>query len=448
MMNIDKKNIGILGLGISGYWAAKLAKSMGANVFISDSKLDVNNKYTKELIELGIDIELGSHSKKILNSDLVIKSPGIPSDIHIIKDLSSNNIEIISEIEFAYRLSNLKIIAVTGTNGKTTTVTCLYEVLKKKFNVVKSGNIGTPFSEIIYNENREKYLKTDFCILELSSFQIDDIDTFKPDIAMILNISHDHLDRYKDFLDYCKSKINLFKNMNNDDLIVYNHDDEILFAEIEKIDKKFIEYSLDEKFSSFYLKNKKIESSNSNHSLDINDCKLSGIHNTSNFIGVATIASQLGLKDREIFEALKIFEGLEHRFEMFKEVDNIKFINDSKSTNIASVKVAVESIDKNIILIMGGLPKESDFSAIIDYTRSVKSIIAYGVGSNDIYNSLSDSYEVIKINKFEKAITSAIQLAKRGDSVLMSPGCASYDQFNNFEERGDCFKDIVERHYS
>jgi UDP-N-acetylmuramoylalanine--D-glutamate ligase len=182
--------------------------------------------------------------------------------------------------------------------------------------------------------------------------------------------------------------------------------------------------------------------------LDINDCKLSGIHNTSNFIGVATIASQLGLKDREIFEALKIFEGLEHRFEMFKEVDNIKFINDSKSTNIASVKVAVESIDKNIILIMGGLPKESDFSAIIEYTRSVKSIIAYGVGSNDIYNSLSDSYEVIKINKFEKAITSAIQLAERGDSVLMSPGCASYDQFNNFEERGDCFKDIVERHYS
>lgn len=154
------------------------------------------------------------------------------------------------------------------------------------------------------------------------------------------------------------------------------------------------------------------------------------------------------MKDREIFEALKIFEGLEHRFEMFKEVDNIKFINDSKSTNIASVKVAVESIDKNIILIMGGLPKESDFSAIIEYTQSVKSIIAYGVGSNDIYNSLSDSYDVIKINKFEKAITSAIQLAERGDSVLMSPGCASYDQFNNFEERGDCFKDIVERHYS
>jgi UDP-N-acetylmuramoylalanine--D-glutamate ligase len=447
-MNIDKKNIGILGLGISGYWAAKLAKSMGANVFISDSKFDINKKYAKELIDLGIDIELGSHSKKILNSDLVIKSPGISSDIHIIQDLSSSNIEIISEIEFAYRLSNLKIIAVTGTNGKTTTVTCLYEVLKKKFNVVKSGNIGTPFSEIIYNENRDKNLKTDFCILELSSFQIDDIDTFKPDIAMILNISRDHLDRYKDFLDYCKSKIDLFKNMNDNDLIIYNRDDDILYTEIKKIDKKCREYSLDNKFSSFYLKNKKIESSTSNHSLDINDCKLSGIHNISNFIGVATVASQLGLKDREIFETLKIFEGLEHRFEMFKEIENIKFINDSKSTNIASVKVAVESIDKNIILIMGGLPKESDFSAIMDYSQSIKSIIAYGEGSNDIYNSLSDSYEVIKINKFEKAISSAIQLAERGDSVLMSPGCASYDQFNNFEERGDCFKDIVERHYS
>jgi UDP-N-acetylmuramoylalanine--D-glutamate ligase len=448
IMNLDNKNIGILGLGVSGYSAAKLASSLGANVFVSDSKSDVNDSYMKELTNMGVDIELGLHSEKILNSDLIIKSPGIPNDIEIIQSILDSKTEVISEIEFAYRMSDLKIIAITGTNGKTTTVTCLYEVLKKKFNVVKSGNIGTPFSEIIYKENKYKTLDTDFCILELSSFQIDDIDTFKPDIAMILNISPDHLDRYADFSDYSKSKMNLFKNMKDSDLIIYNHDDNVLCDEVEKRDKIFTAYSLNKNFSIFYLKDKKIESVHSKKNLHIDECELSGIHNISNFIGVATIASHLGLDDKDIFQSLKMFKGLHHRFEIFKQVDGIKFINDSKATNIASVKVAIDSIDRNIVLIMGGLPKESDFSEIIKYSESIKSIIAYGVASDDIYNSLSDSCKVLKIKKFEQAINSAIDLAERGDSVLMSPGCSSYDQFKNFEERGNFFKSIVERHYS
>jgi UDP-N-acetylmuramoylalanine--D-glutamate ligase len=447
-MNLSNKNIGILGLGVSGYSAAKLASSLGANVFVSDSKSDVNDSYIKELTDMGVDIELGVHSRKILNSELIIKSPGIPSDIEIIQSILDSKTEIISEIEFAYRLSDLKIIAITGTNGKTTTVTCLYEVLKKKFNVVKSGNIGTPFSEIVYKENKYKTSNTDFCILELSSFQIDDIDTFKPDIAMILNISRDHLDRYTDFIDYSKSKMNLFKNMKDNDLIIYNHDDPVVCEEVEKRDGVFTAYSLDKSFSIFYLEDRSIESDHSEKNLYIDDCKLSGIHNISNFIGIATIASHLGVDDKDIFESLKIFKGLEHRFEAFKEVDGVKFINDSKATNIASVKVAIDSIDKNIVLIMGGLPKESDFSAIIDCAQSIKSIIAYGKASNDIYNSLSGSCKVVKIEKFEEAINSAINLAVKGDSVLMSPGCSSYDQFKNFEERGDFFKNIVERHYS
>ena len=448
IMNLDNKNIGILGLGVSGYSAAKLASSLGANVFVSDSKSDINDSYMKELTNMGVNIELGLHSEKILNSDLIIKSPGIPNDIEIIQSILDSKTEVISEIEFAYRMSDLKIIAITGTNGKTTTVTCLYEVLKKKFNVVKSGNIGTPFSEIIYKENKYKTLDTDFCILELSSFQIDDIDTFKPDIAMILNISPDHLDRYADFSDYSKSKMDLFKNMKDSDLIIYNHDDNILCDEVEKRDKMFTAYSLNKNFSIFYLKDKKIESVHSKKNLHIDECELSGIHNISNFIGVATIASHLGLDDKDIFQSLKMFKGLHHRFEIFKQVDGIKFINDSKATNIASVKVAIESIDRNIVLIMGGLPKESDFSEIIQYSKSIKSIIAYGVASDDIYNSLSDSCKVLKIEKFEQAINSAIDLAERGDSVLMSPGCSSYDQFKNFEERGNFFKSIVERHYS
>jgi UDP-N-acetylmuramoylalanine--D-glutamate ligase len=265
---------------------------------------------------------------------------------------------------------------------------------------------------------------------------------------MILNISRDHLDRYTDFIDYSKSKMNLFKNMKDNDLIIYNHDDPVLCEEVEKRDGVFTAYSLDKSFSIFYLEDRSIESVHSEKNLYIDDCKLSGIHNISNFIGIATIASHLGLDDKDIFESLKIFKGLEHRFEAFKEVDGVKFINDSKATNIASVKVAIDSIDKNIVLIMGGLPKESDFSAIIDCAQSIKSIIAYGKASNDIYNSLSGSCKVVKIEKFEEAINSAINLAVKGDSVLMSPGCSSYDQFKNFEERGDFFKSIVERHYS
>ena len=343
---------------------------------------------------------------------------------------------------------SMNVVGITGTNGKTTTVTCLYNVLKKEFNVVKSGNIGNPFSEIIYQQNKSKDSSTDFCILELSSFQIDDIDTFKPDIAMILNISRDHLDRYEDFSDYSNSKMGLFKNMTHDDLIIYNHDDSILCDEIEKIDRVFMSYSLDKKFSRFHLDNREIKSSNSDEILKIDDCKISGIHNVSNFIGVATIGSYLGLNDKEIFESLREFEGLRHRFEIFKEINGIRFINDSKATNIASVEVAINSIDSNIILVMGGLPKDSDFSNILQYSDSIKSIIAYGVASDDICASLSDSLEVKKIKKFDEAINYAIDLAEKGDSVLMSPGCASYDQFRNFEERGDFFKNIVERHYS
>ena len=172
------------------------------------------------------------------------------------------------------------------------------------------------------------------------------------------------------------------------------------------------------------------------------------IHNISNFIGVATVCSYLGLNDKEIFQSLREFKGLDHRFEIFKEVNGIRFINDSKATNIASVEVAINSIDNNIILVMGGLPKESDFSKILEYSDSIKFIIAYGVASDDIYKSLSDSLEIKKIKEFEDAINCAINLAEEGDSVLMSPGCASYDQFRNFEKRGDCFKNIIERHYS
>ena len=447
-MNYKNKNIGILGLGVSGYWAAKLAHSLGANVFISDASSNVNNFFVEELKSLGVDVELGSHSNKILNTDLIIKSPGISNNIQIIKKLLEKKLPVISEIEFAHRLSDFKIIAVTGTNGKTTTVTCLYEVLKNDFNVIKSGNIGNPLSETVFKKKNKDNVEIDYCILELSSFQIDDTNSLKPYIALILNISNDHQDRYKNFEDYINSKMKLTRNMNDNDLIIYNYDNEILREKFLDINKNFTSFSLEKEFSKYFLYENKIKSSNSSFELNINECSLLGIHNISNFIGVATLASYLGLNDKSIFKSLKRFKGLNHRFELFKEINGIKFINDSKATNIDSVRVALESIDRNVILIMGGLPKDSNFSEILKFSQSIKSIIAYGSASNQIYDSLSIQCNVLKIEEFDEAVNSSIKLAEKGDLVLMSPGCASYDQFKNFEERGDRFKNIVERYYS
>ena len=442
-MNLEKKNISIIGLGDSGYWSAKLASLLGANVFVSDSKENINEDYIQDLTDLNIKVELGNHSKEVLNSDLIIKSPGVPKNIEILQEAKKNNIQIIGEVEFAYRFSNLELIAITGTNGKTTTVSCLHKILSKKFNVIKSGNIGIPFSKIVYKENKNMITENDFCILELSSFQTEDIQEFKPKIALILNITEDHLDRYDNFTSYCKSKMNLLKNMGKDDLVIYNCDDEVISKEINKINVPCISYSLNKKHSQFYLEDNKIKSSSNENFLLIDDCKIKGVHNISNFIGIATIAKKLDMNDELIFSSLKEFEGLEHRFEFVKEIDGIKFINDSKATNISSVEVAIKSIGKNVLLIMGGLSKDSDFSKILQYHSAIKLIIAYGMAAKDITASLSSSIHVIEQNKFKDAVDNAFALAKEGDSVLLSPACASFDQFDNFEHRGSFFKEIV-----
>ena len=448
-MNLKKTNISIIGLGDSGYWSAKLASLLGANVFVSDSKENINEDYIQDLTDLNIKVELGNHSKEVLNSDLIIKSPGVPKNIDILQEAKKNNIQIIGEVEFAYRFSNLELIAITGTNGKTTTVSCLHKILSKKFNVIKSGNIGIPFSKIVYEENKNMITENDFCILELSSFQTEDIQEFKPKIALILNITEDHLDRYDNFTSYCRSKMNLLKNMGKDDFVIYNCDDEVISEEINKInvfkwnDYSCIGYSLNKEHSQFYLEDNKIKSSSNENFLLIDDCKLKGVHNISNFIGIATIAKKLDMNDELIFSSLKEFEGLDHRFEFVREINGIKFINDSKATNISSVEVAIKSIGKNVLLIMGGLSKNSDFSKISQYHSAIKLIIAYGMAAKDITASLSSSIHVIEQNKFKDAVDNAFALAKEGDSVLMSPACASFDQFDNFEHRGSFFKEIV-----
>ena len=499
-MNLENiKNIAVIGLGRSGIYAAYVVKIMVTNssnnesslslfepaneidVLISDSNENVNVKDSDHSIKdrlegYGIKIELGGHSKKILNADLIIKSPGVPSDIDILKKAKDKSIKIMSEVEFAYSISQdlvrigqahpFKLIAVTGTNGKTTTAHLLYHLLSEireempyghllSHTVSVGGNIGRPFSELIYehyylswpavNDIGYPHLNPRIIILELSSFQTEDIEELKPDIALILNIAEDHLDRYSSFDDYCKAKINLLRNMNKDDLILYNHDDKVLLEEIKKIDMPSMSYSLDKEHSQFYFEDNQIKSSSSDECLLVNDCKLKGIHNISNMIAVATVASKLGVDDERILSFMKQYEGLEHRFEFVRELNGVTFINDSKATNVSSVEAAIKSIGKNIVLIMGGLSKDSDFSKISDYNDAIKLIVAYGVAAKEITSSLSSSMRVVEQDKFEDAIKNAFDLAEEGDCVLMSPACASFDQFENYEHRGSFFKDVVNK---
>tara|TARA_B100000427_G_scaffold264668_1_gene229782 strand:- start:2734 stop:4020 length:1287 start_codon:yes stop_codon:yes gene_type:complete len=428
-MNLKDKNIGIIGLGVSGYWAAKLAIYSGANVFISDSNLNVNELHAKELRSMNIDIELGVHSNKILNSDLIIKSPGVPNDIKIIRDALDKNIQVMGEVEFAYQLSKIKIIAVTGTNGKTTVVTALHGVLDQDLNVLKGGNIGTPFSQLVLENKLFQSHNYDYIILEISSFQAQDIISFKPNIAMILNLSEDHLDIHHTYDNYKNAKLNLFKNMNKQDFAIYNCDDEDLNTSFENISKKTNVLT----FS--YLQNQDNKYQNLNH------------------IAVAKVASLLDIDEKLTSKFLKNFKGLEHRFEIFKQTNGITFINDSKSTNGLSIKSALlNCIDlkiNSLVLILGGKSKGIDYSGYI-YSSSIDiKIVAYGEAANEIKNKLPEYNVNVEID-FTSAVHHAIKLSEesKSDGVLLSPGCSSFDQFNNFEHRGNAFKDIVEAYYS
>jgi len=444
-MKFQEKNIGILGLGKSGYWSAKLAKSLKNNVFVSDSNTNVNEMFVDDLKMLGIDVEIGIHSNQILESDLIIKSPGIPNDSEIMNKINSEKIPVISEIEFAGNHSKTKNICITGTNGKTTTVSLLTEILSKEMNVLKSGNIGIPFSKIVLENKLYNQNDIDYCILELSSFQLEHCSQLKKEISVILNISLDHMDRYDSFKDYFETKIKIFENAK---YCLFNYDDNFLNERIKSNDKNIIPFSISKEQGYYYYDTNKILSNGNSISIDIDDISLKGIHNISNIIIAAEIARRVGIDQENICRAVREFEGLEHRFEHFISYSGIDFINDSKSTNIDSLKKALESISEKVVLILGGIPKEDDFSDISLFKKSILKIIVYGEASHKIYNSLPKDISVERIEKFEDAVQVAIDSAVENSVVLLSPACASFDQFDNYKERGKKFKNIVERFYA
>ena len=433
-----KKRISIIGGGVSGLGAALLAKSKNNYVFLSE-KNQLNNKTKQILKSNGINYEEGHHSKTLLSSDLIIKSPGISDDSLIVKQIKDKGVPIISEIEYGFENTNSKIIAVTGTNGKTTTCLMLKHIFNQTaLNVLLAGNVGNSLC-------RELSLKNnyDIIVLEVSSFQLENINKFQPDISIILNISDDHLDRYSNFNEYRMSKFKITKNQKKEDYLIYNYDDESLKDLKTKANK--IPFSLKREFENgVYLKKNKININLKNKKMTIDQLSLNGKHNIYNSMAAAISARVFEISDSLIRKSLQDFQNVEHRLESVLKVNNIEFINDSKATNVHATWYALESMNSTIVWIAGGVDKGNNYDELFDLVKNkVKAIIVLG-DDKKINKSFKSAVEkIINVGSMKEAVNLSYDLSSDGDCVLLSPACASFNLFKSFEDRGSKFKEAV-----
>ena len=435
----------VLGGGESGVGAALAAQHFKDDVFLSDAAA-LDSYYREKLQQAGIPFEEGGHSlDKIYNCDLVIKSPGIPDHIDLIKNYG--DIPVISEIEYASRHTDAPIIGITGSNGKTTTTSLLYHTLKKGgLDVGLAGNIGKSFAELVAFDPHEYYL------LELSSFQLDGIQSFKPHIAMILNISPDHLDRYDyDFSKYVASKFRILKNQGPSDYFIYDLEDQATMDYIEnhKGDLSSIQlpFSIKETHTPAFADQSKI-SINMNQdklTMEIQKLALQGKHNTKNMMAAAMAAKILKVRNRAVSESMEDFEGVEHRLEKFLKINGVQYINDSKATNVNATFYALECMDQPTVWIVGGVDKGNDYTELIPLVREkVKGIICLGLDNGKIIEAFNGLVPIIvETAGAEEASKVAYKLAEKGDCVLLSPACASFDLFDSYEDRGRQFKAAV-----
>ena len=441
------KRIVILGAGESGVGAAILAKQQGYEVFISDGGM-IKENYKKELEQHGIDYEEAQHTAdELLNADEVIKSPGIPEKNELVKKMRALGINIISEIEFAYRFKGeSKIIGITGSNGKTTTTALLYHICKHAgLNCSLVGNIGYSFAKQVA-EN-----PTSWYVAEISSFQLDDIKTFRPDVAIITNITEDHLDRYEyNIENYISSKFRITLNQTENDFFIYCADDPTTMKYLKRhsIKSNLLPFTMqDELNEGAFIRDEKmtIIAGEENVDMSIYDFELRGKHNQYNTMAAGIGAAAIGIRKDAIREAIQSFEALEHRMEYVTMVRGVEFINDSKATNINSTWYALENMNKPTILILGGIDKGNDYSQIADLVKEkVKAIVCLGTDNSKIHEAFSDDVALMAdAVSARQAVEAAFQFAVSGDVVLLSPACASFDLFKNYEDRGKQFKEAV-----
>lgn len=436
----------ILGGGESGVGAALLAKKKGMEVFLSD-KGSIKDSYKKQLEDAEIEFEEGSHDEeRILSADWVIKSPGIPKKADLIKKIKEKGIRLSSEIEFASEFTDAKIIAITGSNGKTTTTSLIYHILKNAgFNVGLGGNIGKSFAKQVAEE------QYDYFVLEISSFQLDDIQNFRPYISLLLNLSPDHLDQYNyNYEEYALAKFNIAKNQQNNDFFICNKDDEMSQKLLNRVDinaKKLL-FSLNEELEEGgFATNDHIfvKLEGRTFSMPIGEMSLVGKHNVANCLAASITAKLLNISDNSLVESLKTFQSVEHRLEQFAEIDGVKYINDSKATNVNATYYALESMKTPTIWIVGGVDKGNDYTEIEELVKEkVKAIVCLGVDNKKIIDFFGANKELIyDTSNLEECVKITKNIAQKGDTVLLSPCCASFDLFKSYEDRGKKFKQAV-----
>ena len=438
------KSIAILGAGESGFGAAMLARQKGLNVFVSDSN-KINEDRKLEMIRNSILFEEENHSfDKIKLSDFVIKSPGISNSSEIISKIKSSGIPIVSEIEFASNYSNSFKICITGTNGKTTTTKLIYHILKRAgLNVGLAGNIGDSFSKVLLSGDKDIY------VLEISSFQLDDIKKFRPNISVITNIVEDHLDRYEnDFSKYVDAKMRIAKNQSSSDYLIYNSDDKNLLEalKVNKLKVNKIPIGINNNNQNQITIDKNILS-NKKKTIMINtdEFALKGRHNLLNAMAAITVSDLLKIDNDIIRESFLTFSGLPHRLEKFLKIQGVNYINDSKATNVNATYYALDSMQSPTIWIAGGVDKGNDYSDLLPIVREkVKAIICLGIDNTKIMETFKPVIEIIvETESITEAVKVANKIAVKKDNVLLSPACASYDLFENYEDRGDQFKEAV-----
>lgn len=441
-----KKKMVILGGGESGVGTAMLCQQQGYEVFLSDAGV-IRPHYYNELTELGIDFESGGHDlDRILQADEVMKSPGIPEKTPVIKSIRQKGIPIISEMELAYRhKGESRIIGITGSNGKTTTTALIHHIcIKGGMDCALVGNIGTSIARQIAIDPKRLY------VAEISSFQLDDIISFRPDIAVLTNITEDHLDRYEyDLSKYAAAKFNIVKNQNDLDFFIYNEDDPVTMEYFSQypFHSKPMPISMRRELpKGAFIKDKQMHVKHGETlSMSIFDFALKGKHNQYNTMAAAVAGSLVGIRKEKIREAVASFESLEHRMEKVATVRGIEFINDSKATNVNSTWFALESMEKPVTLILGGIDKGNDYGLIRDMVQEkVKAIICMGAENKKIHDALGQVVPIMMdAHSAEEAVQKAYGVSAKGDVVLLSPACASFDLFKNYEDRGNQFKKAV-----
>jgi len=440
---LNNKKVAVLGAGASGLSASRLLKKLNAKVFISDKNKKVN---LKEVKKNSTNYELGVHSEKILDNELIVISPGISQESTIFKQAKLKKIPVISEIELSSWFTDLPIIAITGSNGKTTTMKLLENIFNQSnINTFISGNIGIPFSKIVLN-NIEKNINSGVHIIEVSSFQLENIIDFRPNIAIILNISEDHLDRYGSMKNYINAKMKITLNMTSKDKLIFNSNDSFIKQNLHTNAKLFGFSSTKKDNSLFFLKEKQIFNSNKIKLIDFKEINLLGNHNLENILAAATASKIFNISIEKIRIGIAKTRPVRYRLEKVNKIKNITFYNDSKSTNVDSLIVAINSFKKNLFLILGGRDKGGDFKKINFHLKGkVKQLIIFGESKELIEKQIKEIIPIHKVNSIREAIHFGFKNAKSGDSILLSPGCSSFDLYKNFEDRGKDFNNNVKR---